>query len=189
MRPKLSLSHPQGRPFTRPRSYPCALAILAALAIWRIGPASPPALAQEASPTRPAASDTKCELISEAQVLRLSAGANLIDILRSRFPGLQASPSDWRSRSASSFGLRGNNSLVGPSEPLVFVDGLRLPQPGGVGYLEYIEPLDVERIEMLPGPAATTYFGTGASNGVILIYTKLGVKASRSDDARANCPR
>ncbi|MGD2216754.1 MAG: TonB-dependent receptor plug domain-containing protein [Gemmatimonadales bacterium] len=121
-------------------------------------------------------------------MFRLSSGASLIDILRTRIPGLQVSPADWQSRGSSSLGLRGNNSIVGPSEPLVFVDGIRLPPHGGVEYLDVIDPLDVERIEILRGPAATALYGTGASGGVILIYSKRGVdSASDSGDVRRGC--
>jgi outer membrane cobalamin receptor len=164
-----------------------AMAILPALAIWQIGPASGPALAQQATATRSTASDAKCEVITRAQVARLAAGGNLIDILRTRFPGLLANDADWTPRSASSFGLRGQNSLTGSGEPLIFLDGMRLPQPGGLGQLELIEPLHVQRMEILPGPAASANFGTGASNGVILIYTQTGSNTTGSDP-RGGCP-
>jgi outer membrane receptor for ferrienterochelin and colicin len=153
-------------------------------------PPSPPDPAEEAAAREPPVSDAKCEAVTEAEVLRLSSGRSLIDILRTRIPGLQVSPASWQSRQTSSSGLRGNNSFVGPSEPLVFVDGIRLPQPGGIEYLDIIDPLDVERTEILRGPAATALYGTGASSGVIHIYSKRGVdNASRSGDARGGCRR
>jgi outer membrane receptor protein involved in Fe transport len=128
----------------------------------------------------------KCELISQAEVARLAAGGNLIDILRTRFPGLLTNDADWTPRSVSS-GLRGRNSLTGTVEPLIFLDGMRLPQPGGLSQLELIEPLHVQRIEILPGPAATANFGIGASNGVVLIYTQTGSNTTASDP-RGGCP-
>lgn len=153
-------------------------------------PPSPPDPAEEAAAREPSVSDVKCEALTEAEVLRLSSGRSLIDILRTRVPGLQVSTVNSRSRQTSSRGLRGNNSFVGPSEPLVFVDGVRLPQPGGIEYMEIIDPLDVERTEILRGPAATALYGTGASSGVILIYSKRGVdNAFRSGDARGSCRR
>lgn len=189
MRPKSPLAYPQHRPFPTPRRFHrYAIIFLGLTAGCRIGPALPPEAAQQAPLAGPAVSDAKCDIITEGQVLRLAPGANLIDVLRTRIPGLQVNAGDWKSGSASSYGLRGNNSLVGPGEPLIFVDGVRLPQPGGIGTLELIDPLDVERVEILPGPAATTHYGTGASNGVVLIYTKTGVNdASSGGDPRGNC--
>lgn len=191
MRLEPPLVHSQGRHFpTKRSSHRRVTMVLALVAGCRIGPALVPDAAQPAPTARPAVSDAKCDLITEAQVLRLAPGANLIDVLRTRVPGLQVNTGDWRSASASSNGLRGNNSLVGPSEPLIFLDGVRLPQPGGIGTLELIDPLDVERVEILPGPAATTHYGTGASNGVVLIYTKTGGShASSGGAARGNCRR
>lgn len=172
---------------TRGRVHRYAIALLPALAIWQLGPAPLPASAQQASATRPSASGTKCELITREQVTRLAAGGDLIDVLRSRFPGLAVGTSDWRSPGGSTLGLRGRNSMVGTSEPLIFLDGVRLPQPGGLRQVELIEPLHVQRIEILPGPAATTYFGTGSSNGVVLIYTRTASNASQGDP-RGGCP-
>lgn len=164
----------------------CLLVMLLALA----GPLSRLARAQEAVARKPPISGVRCVVISEAQVLRHASGGSVIDIVRTRVPGLQISTADWQSRTTSSMGLRGINSFVGPREPLVFVDGLRLPQPGGIDYLDLIDPLDVQLIEVLPGPAATTLFGTGAGNGVILIYTKGGAgDASASGGARGVCHR
>jgi outer membrane cobalamin receptor len=172
--------------FTTQRRVRYAIAVLPALAVWPTGLGSPPAFAQQASVRQPAASDAKCELITREEVQRFAAGGNLIDVLRSRFPGLQTTD-DLGSQSLSSRGLRGRNSLIGPSEPLVFVDGLRLPHPGGLRQLELIEPLQVERIEILPGPTTSAYYGTGASNGAVLIYTQTGVSNPSRSDVRGGC--
>lgn len=188
MRSKPAALRQQGVSLTtwrRGRHY--AVAILPALAVWQVGLAAIPAHAQQASATRSTGSGTKCELITQAEVARLAAGGNLIDILRARFPGLVGDEEDWTPRSASSFGLRGRNSLTGTAEPLIFLDGMRLPQPGGLAQLELVEPLHVQRIEILPGPAATSNFGTGASNGVVLIYTQTGSNTTGSDP-RGGCP-
>jgi TonB-dependent SusC/RagA subfamily outer membrane receptor len=176
---------PHGHRIRRPagRGVPCALVALLGLTGCLARPPSPPDPAEEAAAREPPASDVKCEAVTEDEVLRLSTGASLIDILRTRIPGLQISTS-------SSLGLRGYNSFVGPHEPLVIVDGIRIPQPSGIEYLDIINPLDVERIEILRGPATTALYGTGASSGAILIYSKRGVdNASGSGDARRSCHR
>lgn len=77
--------------------------------------------------------------------------------------------------------LRGIRSLFSGSEPLVYVDGVRMTGSRshvswvrGESALDLVPPSQIERIEVFKGPAATARFGTGALPGVIRIYTKKG---------------
>src|SRR5262249_21171940 len=70
------------------------------------------------------------------------------------------------------------------TDPIVYIDGVRMDantsqgpaQRGGAGAsrLNDINPEDIESIEIIKGPAATTLYGTEASNGVVQIITKRG---------------
>jgi TonB-dependent SusC/RagA subfamily outer membrane receptor len=91
--------------------------------------------------------------------------------------------------------LRGNRSLTLSNQPLVYVDGVRMmdgafpSEMSGVAALsgfsaagakvttsplDMISMGDIERIEILKGPAATALFGTGAGSGVVQIFTRAG---------------
>ena len=77
--------------------------------------------------------------------------------------------------------IRGTGSLSLGSTPLLYIDGVRannqvVTQNNGVGSsrMNDINPEDIERIEIIKGPAAATLYGTEASNGVIQIITKKG---------------
>jgi TonB-dependent SusC/RagA subfamily outer membrane receptor len=87
--------------------------------------------------------------------------------------------------------LRGANSALLTSQPLIYIDGVRvrsnaLPDAnppdrrGGrsgniaVSPLDMINPNDIERIEVIKGAAATTLYGTEAAGGVIQVFTKRG---------------
>ena len=91
--------------------------------------------------------------------------------------------------------LRGNGSMILSSHPLVYIDGVRMMEgafpsevfdravgglPEGANVttspLDLVSVGDIERIEVVKGPAATTLFGTGSSNGVIQIFTRRGVR-------------
>lgn len=93
--------------------------------------------------------------------------------------------------------LRGNVSVAMGSQPLVYVDGVRVygeayPSMHGrdaisgrgaataTSAINDINPEDIERVEVVKGPAATTLYGTEASAGVIQIFTKRG----QTGDAR-----
>ena len=105
---------------------------------------------------------------------------------------LPASPS-YRTRVESGAGpsitVRGLGSLSLNTQPLVYIDGVRVnndvssgPQSAGglvVSRLNDVAPEDIESMEIIKGPAAATLYGTEASNGVIQIITKKGRAGSR----------
>ncbi len=76
--------------------------------------------------------------------------------------------------------FRGLKSFTLRNDPLIFLDGVRVAEPNtvssrgqrGLTILELLEPDQIESIEVLTGPDATTRYGLGAVNGVILIHTK-----------------
>ncbi len=66
--------------------------------------------------------------------------------------------------------VRGFNSISADSSPLVVVDGY--PVPDG---LSFVNPQDVESIEVLKDAASASIYGSRAANGVILVTTKSGM--------------
>jgi len=64
------------------------------------------------------------------------------------------------------------NSVDAGTNPIkTYVDGVELANPA---YLSQIDPRSIERIEILPGPQASTIYGSNAINGVMQIFTKRG---------------
>jgi outer membrane receptor for ferrienterochelin and colicin len=57
----------------------------------------------------------------------------------------------------------------GDAAPLVYVDGVRLEDPGA---LSELAPEMIERIEVIKGPAALSFYGDEAAAGVIKIFMK-----------------
>lgn len=59
-------------------------------------------------------------------------------------------------------------------EPLIYVDGVRVADRSASdgSYLDDLEPTDVERIEVLKGPAAVGLYGEEAASGVIQVFLK-----------------
>ncbi|MDE5708859.1 MAG: TonB-dependent receptor plug domain-containing protein, partial [Alistipes sp.] len=66
--------------------------------------------------------------------------------------------------------IRGVGS-INNSEPLYIVDGLAIS-----GGIDYLNPNDIERIEVLKDAASGAVYGARATNGVILVTTKRGEK-------------
>ncbi len=65
--------------------------------------------------------------------------------------------------------IRGNNSVNSSSDPLYIVDGM--PIEGG---LDFVNPNDIESIEVLKDAASGAIYGARAANGVVLVTTKKG---------------
>ncbi len=75
--------------------------------------------------------------------------------------------------------VRGVNSISNSTAPLFVVDGII--SGGG-----YVNPNDIESIEVLKDAAATSIYGSLASGGVIMIITKTGKKGSSMFNVIAN---
>ena len=109
------------------------------------------------------------------------------DALQGREPGLMMLPSSGTTGEGARIRIRGNASLSQNNEPIVYVDGVRIDNGGGLGggfvgtggggrpsRLDDINPASIEKVEVLKGAAAATLYGTEASAGVLLITTKKG---------------
>jgi outer membrane receptor for ferrienterochelin and colicin len=79
--------------------------------------------------------------------------------------------------------IRGINSINNNSSPIIMIDGVRImsntfPSAGSSSNnpsaLAQINPNDIERIEIISGPAASTIYGTEASAGVVQVFTRRG---------------
>ncbi|WP_298741019.1 SusC/RagA family TonB-linked outer membrane protein [uncultured Chitinophaga sp.] len=103
--------------------------------------------------------------------------------LQGRVPGLQITPTTGLAGGTVNIQIRGKNSLNYASEPLIVVDGLPvINNITGLGHdqlsqfsaLSFINPHDIESIEVLKDADATSIYGSRGANGVILITTKKG---------------
>ena len=129
--------------------------------------------------TRMRAIGNSVERLDASEIALLTPVASVQDVLRGRSPGvnmmgngIMGSTPRMRIRGASSFSLDG--------QPLIYIDGIRANNDETAGFrsrrgmLSTLDPEQIERIEVLKGPAAATLYGTEASRGVINIITKRG---------------
>ncbi len=75
--------------------------------------------------------------------------------------------------------IRGVGSITGGTDPLYVVDGVQLNTTSNSAFastnpLAFLNPNDIESIEILKDAAAAAIYGAAASNGVVLITTKRG---------------
>jgi TonB-linked SusC/RagA family outer membrane protein len=71
--------------------------------------------------------------------------------------------------------IRGGNSLIGNNQPLYVVDGF--PVTSGI---DYLNPADIESVDILKDASATAIYGSRGANGVVIITSKRGKKDQES---------
>ena len=126
--------------------------------------------------------------VSAIDSVNLAVVNNFSQMIAARAPGVVVQQSAGQTGSGARVRIRGSNSVSLSNEPLIIVDGIRVmggttgieSNSIGVGGQEPsrfndINPAEIERIEILKGPAASALYGTAAANGVIQITTKRGV--------------
>ncbi|MDZ7682759.1 MAG: SusC/RagA family TonB-linked outer membrane protein [Fodinibius sp.] len=101
--------------------------------------------------------------LEEAPVQRLD------DALQGRLSGVRVTSSSGAPGASSSVRIRGTTS-INNSQPLYIVDGVPVDN-GGIGYLN---PSDIESIQVLKDAASAAIYGTRAASGVVLVTTKDG---------------
>ncbi|MCP9200956.1 TonB-dependent receptor [Gramella sp. GC03-9] len=102
-------------------------------------------------------------------------------LIAGKSAGVQITPASGAPGSGGTIRIRGGSSLSANNSPLIVVDGVPLDQRGVTGSrnaLNTINPNEIEDFVVLKDAAATSIYGSRASNGVILITTKKGKKES-----------
>jgi TonB-dependent starch-binding outer membrane protein SusC len=119
--------------------------------------------------------------------IEVAATTSVSDVLQGRSTGVQINDFGGQVGTGAQIRLRGNNSLTQSNSPLIYVDGVRIStdeiiaddEAGGTpSAFDMLNSNDIERIEIIKGPAATTLYGTQASGGVIQVFTKRGASGA-----------
>lgn len=67
--------------------------------------------------------------------------------------------------------IRGATSIYGSTEPLYVIDGMPMHVEAGQG-LSWLNPADIDTIDVLKDASATGIYGSRGANGVVIIKTK-----------------
>ena len=101
--------------------------------------------------------------------LKATAQTRVDNVLQGMTSGVTVTQSSGAPDAGSQVRIRGVGS-INNSEPLYIIDGM---PSGGI---DYLNPNDIERIEVLKDAASGAVYGARAANGVVLITTKKGQK-------------
>ncbi|WP_339870004.1 TonB-dependent receptor [uncultured Algoriphagus sp.] len=103
--------------------------------------------------------------------------SNPIDLLQGKMAGVNISATSGEPGATQNVIIRGIGSLRSGTQPLYVVDGFLLDNSStGVASnpLNFLNPNDIESMDVLKDASATALYGSRASNGVVVITTKKG---------------
>ncbi len=119
--------------------------------------------------------------------------------LQGRMSGVNVVQNDGAPGSGISVQIRGTNSFLGGTEPLYVVDGVPITtsndqesinfEENTYSYrnaLSFLDPNDIESIEVLKDASSTAIYGSRGANGVILVTTKSGAGLASSSVVNFN---
>ena len=96
---------------------------------------------------------------------------NVAQALQGAAAGVMVSNQDGAPGSKSAIRIRGIGTIFGDASPLYVVDGVQVGTNA-----DFVNPSDIESIEVLKDASATAIYGSAGANGVIMITTKHGQK-------------
>lgn len=119
--------------------------------------------------------------------LRAGGAIDIAHGLQGKVAGVNVQQSDGSPGAGTSITVRGANSFTTSSQPLYIVDGVPYnenPNSTPVSAAEnnsqetnpmaFLNPNDIDKIEVLKDASATAIYGSRGANGVIIITTKKG---------------
>ena len=117
----------------------------------------------------------------KAEQLEQNRGASLENLLQGQVAGIVVTESAEPGGGVG-VSIRGTNSILGGTQPLYVLDGIPISpisdaqgngnSGGAQSSMSFINPNDIEKIEVLKDAAATAVYGARGANGVILITSK-----------------
>ena len=96
---------------------------------------------------------------------------NIGQALQGAAAGVQVSMQDGSPDGRAAIRIRGIGTINGDASPLYVVDGVQVGTSA-----DFVNPSDIERIEVLKDASATAIYGSAGANGVVMITTKHGAK-------------
>ncbi len=132
--------------------------------------------------------------IDAASLVQKAPISDVQQLLNGRTPGVTLLGNSGVVGAGSTVRIRGVSSFSLTNQPLIYVDGVRVDNTQSTGTNNQgfgantttrwndFNPDDIESIEIVKGPAATTLYGTEAANGVIQIITKKGTPGKTTYD-------
>lgn len=110
--------------------------------------------------------------VIDAKTIASSPYQSVDQIFRGMVPGTNSINNGPGDNTSTFTTIRGATTTTGQGNIKVYIDGIEMAY--NVNYLSTIDKTMIDRIEIVRGAGAATLYGSGASGGVIQIFTKKG---------------
>ncbi|MDX9881183.1 MAG: SusC/RagA family TonB-linked outer membrane protein [Prolixibacteraceae bacterium] len=114
-----------------------------------------------------------------SEAMERQSATNVTELLRGTLPGINVGIST-SAKGTSGLEIRGPTSLGAGNSPLIVVDDVIFN-----GDIADINPMDIERIDVLKDASSAAIYGAKAAAGVIIITTKRGAKLKPTINVRS----
>lgn len=127
-----------------------------------------------------------------SESIKKSGSSNVMGALQGHVAGLTIVSQSGEPGSGYQIKIRGNNSINAGTSPLFVIDGMQMDVSSGeiasssatgsgtYDPLAFINPSDIQSVEVLKDASATAIYGARGANGVVLITTKSGSSLNNS---------
>lgn len=101
---------------------------------------------------------------------------SVLENLQGSVPGVNITKSTGRTAGSLNIEIRGKNSISSSQSPLYVVDGVICSD------IDFLNPQDIERVDVLKDASSTAIYGSRATAGVVIITTKSGMTVDKHMD-------
>ena len=109
----------------------------------------------------------------KSETIAAKGSTSVMESLQGQVAGVNISQSSSRAGDGFKIQIRGKSSL-NEAEPLYVIDGVACDN------MDFLNPMDIEKVDVLKDASSTAIYGSRATNGVVMITTKKGASVIQS---------
>ena len=113
----------------------------------------------------------------DSQQINAKGSASVLESMQGAVPGVNITKQTGRTNGDVSIEIRGKSSINLNVTPLYVVDGVETSD------ISFLNPQDIERVDILKDASSTAIYGSRATAGVVLVTTKSGAGANKGAQA------
>lgn len=109
----------------------------------------------------------------ETEKLNAKGNTSVIANLQGSVPGVNITQSSGRTNGGFNIEIRGKSSHQSATKPVYVIDGVVADD------MDFLNPQDIERIDVLKDASSTAIYGSRATAGVVMVTTKSGAGVAK----------